>query len=42
MQTLFQKMAEKDVLITGEVLNLFWDCLDEDILCITKDVKELS
>ena len=25
-------MAEKDVYITGEVLDLFWDCLDEDIL----------
>ena len=24
-------MAEKDVYITGEVLDLFWDCLDEDI-----------
>ena len=32
MQTFFQKMAEKDVYITGEVLDLFWDCLDEDIL----------
>ena len=25
-------MAEKDEYITGEVLDLFWDCLDEDIL----------
>ena len=25
-------MAEKGVYITGEVLDLFWDCLDEDIL----------
>ena len=25
-------MAEKDVYITGKVLDLFWDCLDEDIL----------
>ena len=25
-------MAEKDVFITCEVLDLFWDCLDEDIL----------
>ena len=23
---------EKDGYITGEVLDLFWDCLDEDIL----------
>ena len=28
----FQKMAEKVVYITGEVLDLFWNCLDEDIL----------
>ena len=32
MQTFFQKMAEKDVYITGDVLDLFWHCLDEDIL----------
>ena len=32
MQTFFQKMAEKDVYITGVVLDLFWDCLDENIL----------
>ena len=25
-------MEEKDVYITGEVLDLFWGCLDEDIL----------
>ena len=25
-------MAEKDVYITGKVLDLFWDCLDDDIL----------
>ena len=25
-------MAEKDVYITGEVLDLFWDCIDENIL----------
>ena len=25
-------MAEKDVYITGEVLDLFWNCLGEDIL----------
>ena len=25
-------MSEKDVYITGEVLDLLWDCLDEDIL----------
>ena len=32
MQTFFQKMVEKNIYITGEVLDLFWDCLDEDIL----------
>ena len=32
MQTFFQKIAEKDVYITDEVLDLFWDCWDEDIL----------
>ena len=26
----FQKMAEKDVYRTGEVLDLFWDCLDDN------------
>ena len=25
-------MAEKVVYVTGEVLDLFWDCLDENIL----------
>ena len=29
---IFPEMAEKDVFITGEALDLFWDCLDEDIL----------
>ena len=28
----FSEMAEKDVYITGEVLDLFWNCLDENIL----------
>ena len=28
----FQKMAEKGVFITGEVLELIWVCLVEDIL----------
>ena len=32
MQTFFQKVVEKEVYITGEVLDLFRDCLDEDIL----------
>ena len=32
MQTFFQKMAEKDVFITGEILDPIWYCLDEDIL----------
>ena len=41
-------MAEKDVCITGEVLDLFWDCLDEDILDnefqeqIEGDLEEVS
>ena len=41
-------MAEKDVYITGEVLNLFWDCLDENILDnqfqeqIENDLEEVS
>ena len=25
-------MVDKDAFITGEVLDLFWNCLDEDIL----------
>ena len=41
-------MAEKDVYITGEVLDLFWDCLDEDIFDnefqeqIGNDLEELN
>ena len=41
-------MAKKDVYITGEVLDLFWDCLDEDILDnefqeqIQNDLKEVD
>ena len=41
-------MAKKDVYITGEVLDLFWDCLDEDILDnefqeqIENDLEEVS
>ena len=44
-------MAEKGVYITGEVLDLFWDCLDEDILDnefqeqienVLKEVKNLE
>ena len=40
--------GKKDVYITGEVLDLFWDCLDEDILDnefqeqIENDLEEVS
>ena len=48
MQTFFQKIAKKDVFITGEVLGLFWNCLDEDILYndfqehIENDLEEVN